>query len=81
MFDAVSFQVDGKTFWHTYNTLLEEPSPYQTCISPILHKLIDGKPVIPDEVFMEIPIEEYLDYEYNEYRWADHNPEDPDDTG
>ena len=79
VFSEVVFQVNGETFRKQYNTLLQEVTDSPYCIPPLRAKVIDGKPIIPRDVFEELPESWEFDWEKDAVEWSDVDPDDPDD--
>ncbi len=81
VFKEVVFKVRGEVFREEYNTLLQEVVDNPHCVPPLQHKRVDGKQVIPADVFEELSPEWEMDWDKHNFEWADVNPDDPDDTG
>ncbi|MHB1766568.1 MAG: hypothetical protein ACYCUV_01800 [Phycisphaerae bacterium] len=81
VFKELRFLAQGMMCEMEYNSLLLEPAGNAYCVPPLRDRLVNGKRVVPDEVFEELPPDGYIDWGQHDFEWADVNPDDPDDTG
>ena len=79
VFREVVVEIDGRKHRYVYNSLYQQPAGEGGCGA--WPRCVDGKIVVPGDVFEELDPEWMFDPEKEAYEFAEHNPDDPDRGG